>query len=135
MAGLTESVNTDSIKNATIEQSYGNQLINKIPVWKENAIILLNPSDVLYITMDKKKVIIHTRDKVYESGSSLDALEQKLYSRGFFRSHKSFIVNMDYVEQIVPWFNSTYMMLIKSAAEQIPVSRHYTKSLRSLLDI
>lgn len=117
------------------DQGDKRQVIDKVAVWKENAIILLNPSIILYITIDKKKVVVHTRDDVYESGSSLDALELRLFSRGFFRSHKSFIVNMDYVEKIIPWFNSTYMMILKSAAEQIPVSRHYTKRLRNLLSI
>ncbi len=117
------------------EQSYSNKLINKVAVWKENAIVLLDSSTILYFTTSDKKVIVHTRDNTYESSSSLEDLEQRLYSRGFFRSHKSFIVNMDYVEKIVPWFNSTYMMKLKKEAGQIPVSRHYIKNLRSLLNI
>lgn len=116
-------------------QGYANKLINKVPVWKADAIILLNPSAIMYFTVEKKKVAVHTRDGLYECGSSLEDLEHKMYGRGFFRCHKSFIVNMDYVEKIIPWFNATYMMILKETAEQIPVSRHYTKNLRLLLDI
>lgn len=119
----------------TEKQNYASKLINKVAVWKENAIVLLEPSTILYFSVVKKKVIAHTRDDAYESGFSLDYLEQRLCSRGFFRCHKSFIVNMNYVERIVPWFNSTYMMKFKSAAEQIPVSRYYAKEMRSLLNL
>jgi DNA-binding LytR/AlgR family response regulator len=117
------------------EQKYVNMLINKVAVWNENSIVLLDPSMILYFTMDKKKVMVYTKDLVYESSNSLEYFEQRLYTRGFFRSHKSYIVNMDYVEKIVPWFNSTFMMHLKGTPEQIPVSRNYIRKLRSLLNI
>ncbi len=125
----------EQIIDFTEDQKYVNRLINKIAVWNENAIILLEPSTILYFTMDKKKVMVHTNDHVYESSSTLEDLEKRLYTRGFFRSHKSYIANMDYVEKIVPWFNSTYMMYLKATDVQIPVSRSYIKKLRTLLSI
>lgn len=111
------------------------QVIDKIAVWKENSIVLIDPSAILYFTMDKKKVVVRTRNDTFESNSSLEHLESRLSDKGFFRCHRSFIINMDHVDKIVPWFNSTYMMKLKAEAEQIPVSKHYTKRLRSLLNI
>lgn len=111
------------------------QVIDKIAVWKENSIVLLDLSTILYFTMDRKKVVVHTKDGTFDSNSSLEDLEGKLFNRGFFRCHRSFIINMDYVDKIVPWFNSTYMMKLKAEVAQIPVSRHYAKRLRSLLGI
>lgn len=125
----------DRFINLVEDQKYGNKLLDKIAVWNENAIVLLEPSAILYFTMFKKKAIIHTKDHVYESSSSLEDIERRLYTKGFFRSHKSYIVNMDYVEKIVPWFNSTYMMHLKATSVQIPVSRSYIKKLRDMLDI
>jgi DNA-binding LytR/AlgR family response regulator len=116
-------------------QHYVNKLLGKVAVWKDNAIILLDPSAILYFTVVNKRVAVHAATGIYESGSSLDELEKRFYADGFFRSHKSFVVNMEYVEKIVPWFNSTYMMKLKGEAGQIPVSRHYVKNLRSMLDI
>ena len=108
-------------------------LTGKIAVWKEHAIFLLKTSDILYITVESKKTAIHARDGIYETRSSLDTLELKLSDLSFFRSHKSFIVNMNYVEKIIPWFNATYMMLLGKTPEQIPVSRRYVKKLREML--
>ena len=126
---------TEKAAAGMAEQNYANKLMSKVAVWKENAIILLDPSTILYFSMVQKKVIVHTGDDTYESSASLDHLEQRLSARGFFRSHKSFIVNMDHVDRIVPWFNSTYMIKLKAETEQIPVSRYYSKRMRSLLNI
>lgn len=117
------------------EWSDADKLLAKVAVWDENAIVLLKPEQIVYLTMDKKKVVIHTRDDVYESRSSLEEMEQRLSSYGFFRSHKSFIVNMNYVFKIEPWFNSTFIMHLKEMREQIPVSRSYINNLRRLLSI
>ncbi|MDQ7094464.1 LytTR family DNA-binding domain-containing protein [Desulfosporosinus sp. PR] len=111
------------------------QVIDQIAVWKENSIVLIDPAMILYFTMDKKRVLIYTNYGIFESNNSLEYLEGRLSNRGFFRCHKSFVINMDHVDKIVPWFNSTYLVNLKAAAEPIPVSRHYAKRLRSLLNI
>jgi Response regulator of the LytR/AlgR family len=123
------------LKSTINKQEDERQVIDKIAVWKDNGIILLDPSTILYFTMVKKKVVAYTKEGTFECNSTLEDLQGKLFYRGFFRCHRSFVINMDYVDKIMPWFNSTYMMKLKAEAEQIPVSRHYTKSLRSLLSI
>jgi len=65
----------------------------------------------------------------------LAELEEKLEIKGFFRCHKSFLINADYIDKIIPWFNSTYMINLKQATEQIPVSRYYAKKLKTMLSI
>lgn len=120
---------------AFVKRNLPRQVINKIPVWKENSIVLLDHETILYFTTDDKKVIVHTRDNTYESNSSLAELEEKLEDRGFFRCHKSFLVNTDYIARIIPWFNATYMIKLKEGTEQIPVSRYYTKKLKGMLSL
>jgi DNA-binding LytR/AlgR family response regulator len=109
--------------------------INKIPVWKENNILLLDPKSIRYFTITDKKVIVYTKDEAYESNSSLSELEERLNHKGFFRCHKSFLINTDYIARIIPWFNATYMIRLTEGNEQIPVSRHYTRKLRDLLNL
>ncbi len=121
--------------SAFVKRNSSRQIINKIPVWKENSIMLLDPETILYFTIDEKKVIVHTKENIYESNSSLAALEERLDNKGFFRCHKSFLINTDYIAKIIPWFNSTYMIRLKEGIEQIPVSRYYTKKLKGILSI
>lgn len=123
------------LRSTANNQEDKRQVLNKIAVWKDNGIILLEPSTILYFTVVKKRVVAYTKEGTFECNGTLEDLEGKLFNRGFFRCHRSFIINMDFVDRIMPWFNSTYMMKLKSDTEQIPVSRHYTKQLRSMLSI
>lgn len=118
-----------------IRHNLSKQPINKIAVWRENSIILLDPAIILYFSMGGKKVIVHTKDDAYESNSSLAELENRLEEKGFFRCHKSFLINTDHITRIIPWFHSTYVIKLKETAEQIPVSRYYTKKLKGILNI
>lgn len=118
-----------------VKHNLSKQITHKIPVWKENGILLLGPETILYFTMDEKKVIVHTKDDTYDSNSSLADLEERLESKGFFRCHKSFLVNMDYIAKIIPWSNATYLIRLKESNAQIPVSRYYTKKLKAMLSL
>ncbi len=109
--------------------------INKIAVWSDNSIKLLDTETILYFTVEGKKVIVNTKSNSYESNSSLSELEEKLEHKGFFRCHKSFLINTDYIEKIDPWVNSTFMIKLEQSDIQIPVSRFYTKKLKELLEI
>ena len=134
------SKNTNHITQRRFESTLNNkvdkrQVIDKVAVWKENSIVLIEPSTIVYFAMDKKRVIVYTKEGIFESNNSLEYLEGRLSNREFFRCHRSFVANMDYVDKIVPWFNSTYMLKLKVGTEQIPVSRYYAKRLRSLLNI
>lgn len=121
--------------NAFVKYKLARQTIGKIAVWWENSILLLDPETIVYFTMNEKKVNVHTERGSYESSSSLAELEERLENKGFFRCHKSFLVNSNYIEKIIPWFNSTYMIKIKQSPEQIPVSRLYAKKLKGMLRI
>ena len=61
----------------------------------------------------------------------MDKLDPNL----FFRSHKSYIVNLKYIESIEPWFNSTYNINLKSTKDIVPVSRTYSKRFKEIMNI
>lgn len=121
--------------NAVIKHNLPSKIMNKIAVWSENSIVLLAPGDIQYFTMDDKRVFAYTADSAYECNSTLVELEHKLEDKGFFRCHKSFLINSEYIDRIIPWVHSTYMIKLKETAEQIPVSRNYAKKLKAMLDI
>ncbi len=121
--------------NSLIKEHLSGREPDKIAVWKENSIMLLALEAILYFTVEKKKVTVHTVNGVYESGGSLAELEERLGYKGFFRCHKGFLVNLDFVDKIEPWSNATYIIKLKQGAGQVPVSRHYTKKLRGMLRI
>ena len=56
-------------------------------------------------------------------------MEKKLQRTQFMRVHRSFIVNLDHIVEIHPWFNSTYNLVMKDKSK-VPVSRTYMKEFK-----
>ena len=50
----------------------------------------------------------------------------------FIRVHRSYIVNLDHIAEIEPWFNSTHNLIMKDSSK-VPVSRTYIKELKKVL--
>ncbi|MGI6450681.1 MAG: LytR/AlgR family response regulator transcription factor [Desulfitobacteriia bacterium] len=109
--------------------------MNKIIVWENEEIILLKPSSVLYFKVQDGSVLVVTEQKKYKTRNTLNYWEQRLSKRGFFRCHKSFLINIDKIEKIVPMFNNTFILRLTNHREEIPVSRNGGKALKRVIGI
>lgn len=110
--------------------------ISKLAVQNEESIILINPHDILYIYRENRDVFIQTPNEVYTTKYTLQALEEKLASYPFFRVHRSYLVNLKYVQKLVPWFNGAYTLILSDVKHtEVPVSRAYIKALKEALGI
>lgn len=112
--------------------------ITKIPIWNKEKLILVNPeTDIYYIQADiNKKILMFTTKGVVEINITLKELEDKLKTYNFLRTHKSFIVNMNKVAEIIPWFNHTYILKLTNLDDlEIPVSRHFLPSFKEFIGL
>src|SRR5690606_38236510 len=116
------------------EKDKGKQT-GKLAIDSDGEIIYLEPKDILYIVRDEKVTKLITKLDEYETKIQLKDLESRLESFGFFRIHKSFLVNLKYVTRLTPWFNGAYQLEIEGRNEQLSVSRNYVKALRARLEI
>lgn len=60
--------------------------------------IKLVVKDILFVETDKRNVLVHTNENEYECSNSISDLESELGKYGFYRSHRSFLVNLDKVK-------------------------------------
>lgn len=67
--------------------------------------------------------------------TSLQELQASLPDAEFFRCHRSYIVNLREVAEIVPFFNGTYVLRMKGSRAQVPVSRANVRRLRQLFGL
>lgn len=107
----------------------------KFAVEYEGEIIYLNPNDILYVTREEKTSKVVTVDHEYEVKTPIKELEVRFSQYPFFRIHKSFLVHLDYVQKLTPWFNGAYHLDLKGRPEVLPVSRNYIKELRQRLEL
>lgn len=107
----------------------------KLAVEHDGEILYIEPKDILYIIKEEKITKLITKNNEFETKASLKDLETKLLNYGFFRIHKSFLVNLEYVTRLTPWFNGAYQLQIAGRKEMLSVSRNYVKGLRTRLEI
>ncbi len=107
-----------------------------ISIWETDRFVVLRPEEIIYCYTTDRKTTIKTKDREYFSLNTLASFEQKLGKCGFFRTHKSFLVNQNYIKEIVPWFNHTYNLVMNYYEhDEVPVSRTYLKEFKQRMGI
>lgn len=109
--------------------------IKKITVNLDSKMVVLSTDDILYIEADEKETHIFTESNMYTSKLKISQLETILPENTFFRGHRSFIVNIDKIVEVEPWFNGTYILKVLNCDFKIPVSRNKVKELKEILTI
>lgn len=132
---LQETIERIEKKLAPARTNKAGKYTGKLAVETEGEIIYLEPKDILYTFRDKKLSRIVAKNGEFETKTSLKDLETKLNPYGFFRIHKSYLVNLEYVSRLTPWFNGAYQLEMEGRKELLSVSRNYVKALRGRLEI
>jgi two-component system response regulator LytT len=97
--------------------------------------LLVQAEEIIYASLADDSINIVTSQLAGTSNfRTLDELQARLDPSTFWRVHRSHLVNINKVKEIVPWFSRNYILRMKDAkATEIPVSRAQTKRLREYL--
>lgn len=107
----------------------------KLPVREKGRIILLDQEKIIYCESQGKKVYICTGDEGVLSNYTLNQLEDRLAHYDFFRAHQAFIVNVNYVREIINFGEGSYLLHLNNSKKDIILSRSRAKKLRKRLGI
>lgn len=111
------------------------QDINKIMVNAGVGFQVIDVSEIIYIETENRSCKIHTAKRDYVQNESLNYFENRLKNWRFFRIHKSFLVNLDYVQEMVPAYNSGYGLKMRYFKDALlPIGRTQLKEFRRLFD-
>jgi len=99
--------------------------------------LLIQANDIIYATLTDDSINIVTSQIAGTSNfRTLEELHARLDPTLFWRVHRSHLVNINKIKEIVPWFSRNYILRMKDAkATEIPVSRTQTKRLREYLKL
>lgn len=110
--------------------------VQKLPLDKNGKIIMVNYDDLIYAYIQKSIVSVVTTDGEFGYGGTLTELEARLVGTNLVRIHKSYIVNMDKVKEVVPWFKGTYWLKVEGDhGAEIPVSKSQIKEIKEMLGL
>lgn len=121
---------------AAVEKQVIRRGFKKVPLLDGGRFVLVSPSEILFYVAQKDVINAVVREDVaYKTSEPLHYWENRLKDQKFFRCHRSFLVNLDKVEEIVPAINTPYLLKLKGVQEEIPVSKTYVKDFKKLLDL
>ena len=110
---------------------------DRLAVKTGNRFLLIQADDIIYASLADEVIKIVTESV---SGTSnyrtLDELHTHLDTTVFWRVHRSHVVNINKIKEIVPWVSRNYILKMKDRKDtEIPVSRAQTKRLREYLSL
>jgi two-component system LytT family response regulator len=107
--------------------------VGRLPVQRGKKIILVDHADIVWIEASEGLVFVHTADQRLLANTTMAELEARLDPGTFFRTHRSSIVNLNHVVEIVPWFGGKYKIVVDDAGRsELVLSRARAKALRAI---
>ena len=99
--------------------------------------LLVQSEDIIYASLADEGITVVTSQHAGTSNyRTLDELHERLDPTVFWRVHRSHLVNINKIKEIVPWFSRNYILRMKDdKTTEIPVSRAHTRRLREYLKL
>lgn len=107
--------------------------LTRLAVRDRDRIRVLDVSEVDWIGVEGEQVTVYVGDEVYSVRRTLGELEARLDPACFFRAHRSAIVNLGRVAEVIPWFKGSHKLRLATGAE-VELSRAQARALRKILD-
>ena len=109
----------------------------KLIVQAQSRLLLVDQSEICYAAIDEGVIRVVTQNFEGQSKCrTLEELLEQLDADVFWRAHRGFVVNINHIREVVPWFKSTYQLRMDDKKQtEIPVSRAQTRRLRELFNL
>ncbi len=109
--------------------------IRKISLWNGDRVILIDINEIVFIATSGRHCRVCALRNNYISSQPLNYFESKFREAGFLRVNRSYLVNLEHILEILPWFNHTYLLKMSGyEKEEIVISRNKIKDFRLLFD-
>ncbi len=128
-------------QDKAIETAAGNSKApvqrTKLLVRANNRNLIVDAQDMIYATIDDGMITVVTSHFEGQSNyRTIEELQSNLDPNLFWRVHRSFLVNINKIREVIPWFKSSFQLKMDDKKQtEIPVSRIQTRRLRTLLKI
>ncbi|MBI4903513.1 MAG: response regulator transcription factor [Acidobacteria bacterium] len=110
---------------------------NKLLLKSGSRNFIIDASEIIYATIEDGLItVVSTHMEGQSNYRTIEELQSNLDPDLFWRVHRSYLVNINRIREVVPWFKSSYQLRMDDKKQtEIPVSRVQTKRLRTLLKL
>ncbi len=109
----------------------------KLLVRSQQRNFIVDAQDVVYATIDDGLItVVATNMEGQSNYRTIEELQSNLDPDMFWRVHRSYLVNIHRIKEVIPWFKSSFQLRMDDKKQtEVPVSRAQTKRLRALLKL
>src|SRR5215469_1141931 len=109
----------------------------KLLVRAQSRNFIVDANDVIYATIDNGLItLVTTTLEGHSNYRTIEDLQANLDREMFWRVHRSYLVNINRIKEVVPWFKSSYQLRMDDRKHtEVPVSRVQTRRLRELFKL
>lgn len=109
----------------------------KVVVRAQSRLLLVDQRDVCFASIENGAITVVTSSvEGHSNCRTLEELMDQLNPETFWRAHRSYLVNIQHIREVVPWFKSSYQLRMDDPKKtEVPVSRAQTKRLRELFNL
>ena len=129
----------DRVSHATrpADETSESRRSGKVVLKAQGRLLLVDQRDVCFASIDEGRITVVTKTLEGESNvRTLEELMDQLDPDQFWRAHRSYVVNIEHIREVVPWFKSSYQLRMDDRKNtEIPVSRSQTRRLRELFNL
>jgi two-component system LytT family response regulator/two-component system response regulator LytT len=115
----------------------GKPAFTRLVVRSGNRNLVIGPEELVYATIANGVITLVAAQAEGQSNyRTIEELQAALDPDMFWRAHRSYLVNVNRIREVVPWFKSTYQLRMDDKkASEIPVSRLQSRRLREMLNL
>jgi len=112
-------------------------LQSKLMVRSAGRLFLVDSNDVIFASVEDGVINLVTKDLEGQSNfRTVEDLQANLDAKTFWRTHRSYLVNINRIKEVIPWFKGSYQLKMEDRKQtEIPVSRGQTRKLRELFKL
>jgi two-component system LytT family response regulator/two-component system response regulator LytT len=120
-----------------LRDSRASERAAKVVVQTQSRMLLVDQAEICFAAIEEGVIRVVTRSFEGQSRCrTLEELLEQLDPRQFWRVHRGFVVNIDQIREVVPWFKSSYQLRMSDKQQtEIPVSRSQTRRLKELFNL
>lgn len=127
----------DESESAAAGQRFVPQIsFDKIPARIEDKIVLIDPLELNYIESQDGASQLHMHSGSLPCTMTLTELERKLKAFGFFRCHRSYLVNLQRVREVIIWSRNSYSLVLDDENKsKVPLSKNKYEEMKAIMGI
>ena len=109
--------------------------LDKLMIKNKDGISFVDTKEIVLIQREESSTVIYTKTDSFTTSISLSDIEEKLDHTQFFRSHKSYIINLSLITKIYPYGRWTYVVKLKSTEKDALLTHEKYEEIKKLFSL